>query len=373
MISSNDSPASRQSLHEKVTDHLRRDILATHPGMKLDSEAQLAAQFGVSVMTLRQAMSILAHEGLIERRQGSGTYVVDTRAKRHVAIMSLAAEDLPDSSFQLRVENLLGPILQRRGYRFRFYVWMDTPEGIVCPDFVQEASQDRISGAVFVAMHADPAMPILLKKKIPFLLTTEIDPPGVAIDHAQMVRDGTRYLLDRGCRRIALMQWSQYQLDRLTRPAFNSVLAERGLKPDPSWIRTTVSPAIPGAGWEQFRNIWNARKEKPDGLLVTDDVMFRDVAMGILGMGIRVPEQLQVVTHANKGAGISCPFPVATLEVDPREYAEELATMLIQFVNNEGSTEETRYVRARLIPPAQKSAGRARRKPRASHAEPQLR
>src|SRR5262245_11627251 len=114
MNSLNDSREIKQPLHEQVADHLRRHVLNTHPGMKLEPEARLASQCGVSVLTLRQALSVLAHEGLIERRQGSGTYVADTREKRHVAIMSLASESIPDSSFQLRVENLLGLILQER-------------------------------------------------------------------------------------------------------------------------------------------------------------------------------------------------------------------------------------------------------------------
>jgi DNA-binding LacI/PurR family transcriptional regulator/DNA-binding transcriptional regulator YhcF (GntR family) len=364
MISSNDLVGTKQSLHEKVADDLRRDVLATHPGMKLESEARLATQFGVSVMTLRQALSVLAHEGLIERRQGSGTYVVDTRAKRHVAIFSLASEALPDSSFQLRVENLLGLVFQQRGNRFRFYVWMDTKEGLVCPDLIEEASQNRISGGVFVSMHSEPAMPILLKKRIPYVTTGTSDPPCVAIDQAQIVRDGTQHLLDRGCRRIALMQWSGGQINPSTNPTFASALAERGLKPDPQWMRLSVPPNVPGAGWEQFRKIWDAKKEKPDGLLVTDDVLFRDVALGMLERGIRVPDQLQIVAQTNKGSGITYPFPVTALEIDPREYAEELATLLIQLMNNEARSDETRFVRARLIPSATLAARRAKHVPR---------
>jgi len=358
MSSSNDSRPGKQPLHAQVADFLRHNVIGPQPpGMKLESEAVLAGQLGVSVMTLRQALSVLAHQGLIERRQGSGTYVADTRANRHVAIMSLASQDIPDSSFQLRVENLLGAVLQERGYRFRFYVWTKSMEGVVCPDFVEEASQNRISGAVFLAMHAEPAMSILRKNRIPYVLTTESDPPGVAIDRAQIVRDGTRYLLDRGCRRIALMQWSSYGIDRLTNPVFASALAERGLKPNPRWVRASVHPSVPGAGWEQLHKIWSAGKEKPDGLVVTDDVLFRDVAMGILESGIRVPEQLQVITHTNRGSRVTCPFPFAALEIDPQEYAEELAAMLIRMMNKETMSEETRCVRAHLILPGKKSVG----------------
>ncbi|KRN04446.1 GntR family transcriptional regulator [Holzapfeliella floricola] len=44
-------------------------------GQRLPSERNLSETFGVSRMTLRQAISTLAEEGILERRPGSGTYV----------------------------------------------------------------------------------------------------------------------------------------------------------------------------------------------------------------------------------------------------------------------------------------------------------
>jgi GntR family transcriptional regulator len=44
---------------------------------RLPSEAQLVEQLGISRATLRQAISILEQEGLVQRRQGQGTFVVE--------------------------------------------------------------------------------------------------------------------------------------------------------------------------------------------------------------------------------------------------------------------------------------------------------
>lgn len=44
-------------------------------GSMLPSQRELASQFGVSIMTVRQALQLLIDEGLIEARHGSGTYV----------------------------------------------------------------------------------------------------------------------------------------------------------------------------------------------------------------------------------------------------------------------------------------------------------
>ena len=46
-------------------------------GERLPTEAVLAAQLGVAIGTLRKALAGLEEDGILERRQGSGTYVAD--------------------------------------------------------------------------------------------------------------------------------------------------------------------------------------------------------------------------------------------------------------------------------------------------------
>lgn len=61
----------------QVSELLIREINAGHwrAGERLPIEADLAAELKVAVGTLRKALALLEDQGMLERRQGSGTYV----------------------------------------------------------------------------------------------------------------------------------------------------------------------------------------------------------------------------------------------------------------------------------------------------------
>lgn len=63
---------------------------------RLPTEMQLAAQYNVSRQTVRQALALLASEGLIEKRQGSGSHILDSTAQmagNNIAIVTSYVND----------------------------------------------------------------------------------------------------------------------------------------------------------------------------------------------------------------------------------------------------------------------------------------
>ena len=67
----------------KIHDQIKKEIDEGiwEIGERLPSERDLAETFEVSRMTLRQAITLLVEEGVLERRVGSGTYVASTRVQ----------------------------------------------------------------------------------------------------------------------------------------------------------------------------------------------------------------------------------------------------------------------------------------------------
>lgn len=68
----------KYSLTKQIADQIEQDIsIGKYAiGDKIPTEPELCALFGVSRNTIREAMQSLIHAGILEARQGDGTYVI---------------------------------------------------------------------------------------------------------------------------------------------------------------------------------------------------------------------------------------------------------------------------------------------------------
>ncbi|MFE7234013.1 FadR/GntR family transcriptional regulator [Streptomyces sp. NPDC057596] len=80
---------------------LRAEIArgAWRVGERIPPEGQLAESLGVSRLSVREAVRVLVHSGLLSTRQGAGTYVTATdeaqvALRRHLG--SVTADDILD-------------------------------------------------------------------------------------------------------------------------------------------------------------------------------------------------------------------------------------------------------------------------------------
>jgi GntR family transcriptional regulator len=64
------------------------------PGARLDNQRRLAEEFGVTLMTLRQALEVLERDGLIARRHGLGTFVASRSVDYDILQLRTFAGDL---------------------------------------------------------------------------------------------------------------------------------------------------------------------------------------------------------------------------------------------------------------------------------------
>ncbi len=324
------------TLASRVSDALRREIATDlKPGDTLPGMHALCRRFDVSINTVGAALEVLAREGLIVKRQGRGVRVAERLANLPVAIYSELDLLHPRTScFYRQVSRALREFFDRAGVASAFYMGRtqpgERPEGPTCPNFLNDLAAGRFAGVAFgntgdtegwgkwVARFPLPAVGTWFQHT-------------ASTDNAAMVAAGVRALAEQGCRRPALLAWDCANVV----PTFRAAVEAHGLHWSPDRVRGDLHPQLSGAGWEEFRELWGARSGRPDGLLVCDDLLFEDAKTAILGMGIDVPGELRIVTHANKGAAAHYPFPVTLLEVDPDAAAAALGGMLLRLLRHE--------------------------------------
>jgi GntR family transcriptional regulator len=95
--------------YHRIAETLRERIRGgdLRPGARLDNQRQLARTFGVTLMTLRQALELLEREKLITRRHGLGTFVAAPSIDYDILQLRRFAGDLSAQGEDVRTR-LLG-------------------------------------------------------------------------------------------------------------------------------------------------------------------------------------------------------------------------------------------------------------------------
>lgn len=316
-----------ESLQLRVTRRLRAWVSQNPTGSQLPSVRALMADWDVSAATIRAAQAVLAAEGLIAVRHGSGAYVADRAAGRHLAVVTELDLLHPRvGEFHRQAVRAVLAGLEAQGYATELYLGRTAPGQLHdVPSnhrFWADVVGGRVAGVVFHCVPEtdtwDRRVRGLSIPAVGALTGTE------APDHQlAMIPQAVALLRARGCQRLALLAWHPH-----ADTVFLQAAEDQGLAVCTDWLRDDLEPGLPGAGWEEFREIWTAARQKPDGLIVLDQELYEDAATAIMELGIRVPDHLQVATHAVRGTLLRADLPATRLEADPAPHAAWLVAAL---------------------------------------------
>lgn len=311
---------------DAIVRHLREAIMRGEwgPGARLPTRQVLRKQYSTTSATVQRVFDRLIADGFVETRGARGSFVAERlpHLYRHVLVFPVGESDSGWGNFWAVMRNLAPTLAQERGIELqvRFGVEDGGPSGGEARRRLREDLRERrIAGLIFATtplakgqslLGVEPAVPRVIIGGCPKGHRVAAVSVGGAPGFSELA---VRYLLERGRKRIAVIGPSRAPSH------FDDIAHElgcAGLSLPPHW-RQGVELGYPAWAENVARLLFlGGGRERPDGLIVTDDNLVEYAVAGLLASGVRVPEQVEMVAHCNFPAPRPNVIPMARLGYD---------------------------------------------------------
>lgn len=322
----------RLTLVEQVLDGLRSAITGGYykPGDALPGTRDLAKSLGVSTIVTEAVIKKLGEEGLIISRPRIGSVVVDRGEKLWKGHILLVMR----GEYGTYYSNVLIGVIREEMIKAGYLVsTVATPFGKDGkPDIAALSAALKQSVDLAILIFNNPTIErCIAESGVKFVLVGDRPSKAktcvgsityrrdaAAQEFAPLLKkQGVRTLMEVGCGDFAD-----------AKAAVESV----GIKYS-SWIIPAgdgnLQPeATELAAMEAFsRRLAKGRSWLPDVLYFSDDYTASGALKSLMSAGVRIPDDVRVITWSNRGNGPVFPFPVDYAQLDPREDGRKVAAI----------------------------------------------
>ena len=297
------------------------------PDRRLPSEPELCRQFAAARNTVRQALTLLQRQGLIETIQGKGAFITK-KGERKTGVIGLLIPDFFSTSFFSSLKSELENSAARLGYRIR----QETSRhktGDQMVTTIRKAARklavDRVEGVIF-RPHLNPRhieanreiLSIFRNTETPVvLIDSDIAPRPdrsdcdlVAVDNVSAGRRLAAHLLDSGRRKIAfLMSGVEIGSNANWENRLFGIAGEvavRGLDDGVSTLRFHPGDT------DALRTLFRSRR-RPDAIACGNDRAAAMLVKSLIAIGKRVPEDVAVTGFDDESIARSSVPPLTTI------------------------------------------------------------
>lgn len=319
--------------HDTIVRHLRSLVVdgGLRPGERVPTRSEIEAKFGVSMMTVQRAFERLVDEGFLAVAGNSGTVIAASAPHLHRFVLSFPGRVGDDR--WVRFWALLAAEAQAWGAggasRVEIAYGIDPAIGAAeVAQLATEVVDHRVAGIVF---GSDPwtvvGTPLLDTPGIPRVafsaLRGNTAVPGISLgaDGRLLYARAIAYLASRGRRRIALITVPGLATaEHLA--AWREMLIVQGLVHDQGLIQVMEQKHARWATNLALALFRGPAELRPDALVIADDNLVDHACAGLTQLGLRVPDDLDVVAHANFPLAAPAILPVTRLGFDvPQAFA----------------------------------------------------
>ncbi|HET6316545.1 MAG TPA: GntR family transcriptional regulator, partial [Chloroflexota bacterium] len=304
-----------EPLHAQIAARVRREVQegVYGPGERLPAEVQLARQLGVSRGTIRQALTALLDEGLLQTVPGRGTFVAHGSAQRSIGLIGMV---LPSVVRARNPELIDGAEEAARQAGYSLILGISGDERWLEAEQLQRIAAQGASGAIVYTVDGPADMPVLRRmvdQGFPLVLIDRYI-PDLAVDTVTMDNLGggflaTQHLIEAGYRRVGYIGTDNTGTSSLIErmAGYRWALEQYGLPLDPDLVCTELRRFLAWPPREPDKERHNdrvlraylQRPSRPDAVFVCNDYAAFQVVQVAESVGLRIPDDLALVGFDN--------------------------------------------------------------------------
>ncbi|MFC1481372.1 substrate-binding domain-containing protein [Candidatus Neomarinimicrobiota bacterium] len=353
-------PQDPTHLYQQIAEQIREQIFSgkLKPDDRIATQNELAAQYGVSLITVKKALAELSSEGIIYSRVGKGTFITATPMRKaqvpHKSI-GLVLSDLTTPFFSLIVQSAEKKTSEL-GYNLLLKSSSDREE----KEETQIAHFQNIGvrGVIIASMghhhQATNGILQLQEKKFPFIMVSYVqneDISYIGTDHVYGAQLATEHLIDLGYKRIGYINSEETDiLGQLRQQGYERALVASGHGVDKDII--FQQPLTNGknqfqAGYQlglQFAKVDN----RPDAIFAFNDLTALGFEQSVLSQGLRIPEDVAIVGFDNIERDLYAPVPLTTVRPPTSTIGALAVETLVRMINGDQSVTRT-FLKPQLV------------------------
>ena len=309
---------SKTKLPEQVADGFRKCILLGRykPGDVLPSRKEIAAALGISVRIPREAIAILAAENFVRPRRGVGCSVLARKEMlwKGRVLMPICTEG---SYYAVRLVSVARRHFLGSGYQCVCINLDLKPDGSGYDLSPVEYALRQPTDAALAVFPSANLLRLLCRRRVPcFGVDGAVGADGLRIGRSESAM--TSFIAQcRSCgveRVLYCTHGADYGLELAD-------MRSAGLEVE--WMPVGVSDTtnileqLERKAMERLMRRFAPGRPRPDLVYFADDYVARGGLTALLARSVRVPDDVKVVTLANKGYAPVFPVRLARFEVDP--------------------------------------------------------
>ncbi len=231
--------------------------------------------------------------------------------------------------------------IQRIAYQndFQIMIFQSNEDKAKEASFLELLVKKQIDGIIMCAIENDQDFVESFTRYGPIILCNESfessSIPTIILDQMNGAYMGIKYLLDKGCRKIAYCTGGLFDengKDKSRNSGFHKAITEYGLKVNPEWI--FVDQHTIDDGKQIARKISEMGEHRPDAVFTGSDEVAAGLIVEAKRLGIAIPEELSVMGFDDQPLAELTTPAITTVKQPIQELGRETVNLMLSILQS---------------------------------------